>query len=218
MRFLIDFVSFFLHIDVQLNNILTQYGAITYAVVFAVIFVETGIVIMPLLPGDSLLFAVGAIAARGSLHIGFSLFLLCAAAIIGDNTNYWIGRTVGSRMFQEHSRIFKKSYLDRTHAFYDKYGSKTIIFARFVPIVRTFAPFIAGVGQMPYGRFVTYSVTGGITWVFLFTLLGFFFGNIPVVEKNFTIVIFAIIGVSFIPPLIEYIKKKLRRQPELPLE
>lgn len=209
MNFITQFASFFLHIDAQLNTVMQQYGTLTYAILFALIFIETGVVVMPFLPGDSLLFAVGALAARGSLHLGFVLLLLCAAAIIGDTVNYWVGKKIGPRVFTADSRFLKKSYMDKTRAFYDKYGAKTIIFARFVPIVRTFAPFVAGVGQMPYKKFLTYNVVGGVTWVCLFTLLGYFFGNIPVVEKNFTLVIIAIIAISFVPPAFEYAKKWL---------
>jgi len=207
MNFLSQFASFFLHIDVHLHNITENYGVLTYGILFLAVFIETGIVIMPLLPGDSLLFAVGALSARGSLQLPLIIGLLCAAAIIGDTVNYWIGKTIGPRVFTANSRFLKKSYMDKTQAFYDRHGAKTIIFARFVPIVRTFAPFIAGVGQMAYGKFLAYNVIGGVIWVLLFTLLGYFFGNLPAVESNFSLIILGIIGVSFLPPIFDYLKK-----------
>jgi membrane-associated protein len=217
MNFITGLISFILHIDTHLHTIIAEYGVLTYAILFVIVFVETGLVVMPLLPGDSLLFAVGAFSARGLLNLGFSLVLLGAAAIIGATVNYWIGKKIGPKVFQkEDSRIFKKKYIDRTRAFYAKHGAKTIIMARFVPIVRTFAPFVAGVGEMPYRTFVTYNVAGGVMWVLLFTLLGYFFGNIPAVEENFSLVILAIIALSLVPPVIEFVRGKLKKPPSTP--
>ncbi len=206
-------VSFILHIDVHLNTIITNYGVLTYAIVFLIVFVETGVVVMPLLPGDSLLFAVGAFSANGALNVWVGMMVLAVAAVIGDTTNYWIGKRLGPKVFQRaDSRFFKKAYLDRTRDFYAKHGAKTIIFARFVPIVRTFAPFVAGVGEMPYRTFVTYNIVGGVAWVLLFTLLGYFFGNIPAVEENFSLMIVAIIVLSLVPPVVELVKGKYKKQ------
>lgn len=201
-------IDFILHIDTHLDGIIRQYGGWTYAILFGIIFVETGVVVMPLLPGDSLLFAAGAFAARGSLNPYFLFVLLSIAAIIGDNVNYSIGRYIGPRAFTMDSRFLKKKYLDRAHEFYEKYGGRAIIFARFVPIVRTFAPFVAGAGYMNYGKFLTYNVVGGIIWIALFVFAGYFFGTIPAVEKNFELVIFAIIGLSVVPMVVEYIKAR----------
>lgn len=212
IRALIDFI---LHIDTHLDGIIVQYGAWTYAILFLIIFVETGLVIMPLLPGDSLLFAAGAFAARGSLNPIFLFVLLSIAAIIGDSVNYSIGRYIGPRAFTMESRFFKKAYLERAHEFYEKYGGRAIIFARFVPIVRTFAPFVAGAGYMTYGKFLTYNIVGGIIWIALFVAAGYFFGNIPTVERNFELVIFAIIGLSVLPMVFEYVKaRKVARRRE----
>jgi membrane-associated protein len=207
VRGLFDFI---LHIDEHLDSIIRQYGTWTYAILFAIIFVETGLVIMPLLPGDSLLFAAGAFAARGSLNPFLLFVLLSIAAILGDSVNYSIGRYFGPRAFTMNSRFLKKEYLEKAHAFYEKYGGRAIIFARFVPIVRTFAPFVAGAGYMTYSKFLLYNVVGGVVWIALFVFSGYFFGNIPAVEKNFEIVIFAIIGVSLLPMVYEYIQAKRR--------
>lgn len=207
IRFLIDFI---LHIDEHLTSIISQYGIWTYAILFGIIFVETGLVVMPFLPGDSLLFAAGAFASRGSLNPFVLTVLLSIAAVIGDTVNYWIGRYFGPRAFSSNSRLLNKKHLDRAHAFYEKHGGKAIVFARFVPIVRTFAPFVAGVGAMNYPRFLFYNVTGGIAWICLFVWAGYFFGNIPTVEKNFELVIFAIIGLSVLPMIWEYLKERKR--------
>ena len=203
-------IDFILNIDEHLRQIIAQYGAWTYAILFVIVFVETGLVIMPLLPGDSLLFAAGAFASQGSLSVGFLILLLSAAAIIGDTVNYFIGRRIGLTAALKLPFV-KQEYIDRTNAFYAKHGGKTIIFARFMPIIRTFAPFVAGVGAMDYKRFITYNVVGGVVWVTLFVLAGFFFGSIPAVEKNFELVIFAIIGLSVLPGVIEFIRHKRRR-------
>ncbi len=207
IRFLIDFI---LHIDEHLTSIISQYGLWTYAILFGIIFVETGLVVMPFLPGDSLLFAAGAFASRGALNPFVLTVLLSIAAIVGDTVNYWIGRYIGPRAFRSDSRFLKKKYLERAQAFYDKHGGKAIVFARFVPIVRTFAPFVAGVGAMNYPRFLFYNVTGGIAWICIFVWAGYFFGNIPTVERNFELVIFAIIGLSVVPMIWEYLKERRR--------
>ena len=203
MELLMQFIDFFVHLDVHLAEIISQYGTLTYAILFAIIFVETGLVVMPFLPGDSLLFAAGALAAlEGSvLNIGLMIGLLIIAAVLGDTVNYWIGHTLGEKAYE--SRWVKKEYLDKTHEFFEKHGGKTIFLARFVPIIRTFAPFVAGVGQMSYKYFFSYNVIGGLTWVPLFSLAGYFFGGLEFVEHNFSLVIFAIIGISLVPVFIE---------------
>jgi membrane-associated protein len=208
IEFLIDFV---LHIDQHLNEIIQQYGAWTYALLFLIIFMETGLVIFPFLPGDSLLFAAGTFAAVGSLNPVYLFFLLWFAAVIGDTVNYWIGNKIGPRAFEQDIRFLKKDYLDKTQAFYDKHGGKTIILARFVPIVRTFAPFVAGVGTMKYSRFLVYNVVGGMLWVGIFVFLGYFFGNIPFVQENFELVIVAIILISIVPMVIEFVRSRARK-------
>jgi membrane-associated protein len=205
-------VDFVLHLDTHLNALIQASGFWTHLILFAVIFCETGLVVTPFLPGDSLLFAAGTFAAAGSLKIGWLFLLLAAAAVLGDTVNYWIGKIIGPKVFQkENSRIFKKQYLDRTHRFYEKYGAETIILARFVPIVRTFAPFVAGIGKMTYGRFLSYNVIGGVAWVALFTFGGYFFGNIPFVKKNFSLVIIAIILMSLFPIAYEFLKHRKKK-------
>lgn len=207
MEFVSKVVDFVLHLDAHLSALIQQYGLWTYVILFVVIFCETGLVVMPFLPGDSLIFAAGTFAARGDLNV-VGLFLgLSAAAVIGDTVNYWIGKIIGPKVFQkENSRVFKKAYLERTHKFYEKYGAETIIIARFVPIVRTFAPFVAGIGRMSYGKFLSYNVVGGVGWVALFTFGGYFFGNIPFVRRNFPLVIIAIIVISLVPAVVEILK------------
>lgn len=200
--FIIDFI---LHIDQHLASFVASYGALVYGLLFLVVFVETGVVVMPLLPGDSLLFAAGALAAIGSMNPWLVAFILMLAAISGDSSNYLIGNRFGRRLIQQ-TRYIKPEYLHRTEHFFATHGGKTVIFARFVPIVRTFAPFVAGMGAMRYRRFLSFSVVGTVCWVSLFVSLGYFFGNLPMVRKNFTLVIFAIIGISFMPMLIETIK------------
>lgn len=207
MELLLALFDFIRNIDHHLDVIIRQYGTWTYAILFTIIFVETGLVIMPLLPGDSLLFAAGAFAARGSLNPVYLIVLLTVAAILGDTVNYWIGRWVGPRA-EKGLPFVKKEYLDRTHAFYAKHGGKTIIIARFMPIIRTFAPFVAGIGTMEYGRFLAYNVVGGVVWITLFVLAGYFFGTIPAVERNFEIVILAIIFVSILPGIIEFLRHR----------
>jgi membrane-associated protein len=209
-----------LHLDRYLSAIIQHYGLWTYAILFAVIFIETGFVVLPFLPGDSLLFAAGTFAALKALNIGWLIGLLAGAAIVGDTVNYWVGHFVGPKVFhREKSRFFKKEYLDRTHAFFEKYGGKTIIIARFVPIIRSFAPFVAGIGRMSYGKFIAFNVIGGVGWVLLLTGAGYFFGNIPVVKKNFSLAILVIIIISTIPAVTEALRhrrKPRREQPEEP--
>lgn len=201
-------ISFILHIDSHLSTIIQQYGALTYVILFGIIFMETGFVVTPFLPGDSLLFAAGAFAALGSLNITVIFVLLLIAAIAGDTLNYWIGHRIGPAAFSGKFRLLKREYLEKTHAYFEKYGGKTIIIARFVPIVRTFAPFVAGVGAMTYGKFIGYNIIGAVAWVSLFVLGGYFFGNLDVVKHNFTIVILVIIGISILPPVIEFMRHK----------
>src|SRR5512139_812714 len=208
MDLIVKIFNFLLHIDTYLNDIITRYGVWTYALLFLVIFMETGFVVTPFLPGDSLIFAAGAFAGLGYLHLGILFVILCAAAILGDTVNYWIGHYIGPRAFSGNVRFLKKEYLDRTHVFFEKYGGKTIIIARFIPIVRTFAPFVAGVGEMSYGRFITYNVVGGVAWVSLFLFLGYFFGNLPFVRDNFPIVIVVIILISVLPAAYEFIRNR----------
>ena len=196
-----------LHIDKHLNQVIVEYGVWIYLLLFVIIFIETGLVAMPFLPGDSLLFAVGAFAAVGALNIYWTVSLLIAAAILGDSVNYAIGKFLGPKVFsKEEARFFKREYLERTRRFYERYGNKTIVLARFVPIVRTFAPFVAGIGRMKYGLFLFYNVFGGALWVVTFILGGYFFGNIPIIKHNFSIVILAIIVLSVVPVILEFWK------------
>lgn len=209
MEMILKFFDILLHLDKYINVVIQDYGQWTYLILFIIIFCETGLVVTPFLPGDSLLFVAGAFAALGSLNLVWVLVILSAAAILGDTINYWVGNFIGPKVFQmQNSRIFKKEYLDRTHQFYEKYGPITIVIGRFVPIIRTFAPFLAGVGSMTYGKFLTYNVVGGVLWIFSFTLGGYFFGNLPFVKKNFTFVIFAIIIISVMPTVIEYFRQR----------
>jgi len=208
MEWILWLVDFILNIDVHLEEIIRAYGGWTYMILFMIIFAETGFVVTPFLPGDSLLFAAGAFSARGALDPFTLSVLLIIAAIVGDTVNYWIGNALAPRLAQGRIRFIKESHLRKTQEFYEKHGGKTIIIARFVPIVRTFAPFVAGVGAMHYPRFLAYNVVGGIIWVLLFVWAGYFFGNIPAVEHNFTLVIFAIIFLSVLPPIIEYIRHR----------
>jgi membrane-associated protein len=204
MDFLITALDYFLHVDRHLLEFATAYGVWIYALLFLIIFLETGVVVTPFLPGDSLLFAVGALAAAGVIDIVGILTLLTAAAIIGDNTNYFIGRAVGPRVFTEHSRWLKREHLLRTQRFYERHGGKAVVLARFVPIVRTFAPFVAGVGRMRYPRFLAFDVGGGILWVWGFGLLGYFFGNTPIIKENFGLAIIGVILISLLPLFFEY--------------
>ncbi|OGO21482.1 MAG: hypothetical protein A2Y54_11150 [Chloroflexi bacterium RBG_16_51_16] len=210
MEFITFLIDLFLHIDEHLATIINQYGTWTYALLFLVIFLETGFVVTPFLPGDSLLFAAGTFASLGSLNLLPLLGLLMLAAVLGDTVNYWIGHALGDRAYQ--IKWVRKDYLDRTHAFFEKHGGKTIFLARFVPIVRTFAPFVAGIGRMSYGYFISYNIFGGIFWVALFTLAGYFFGNIPFVRRNFEFVIIAIILISVMPILYEWLKARVKNR------
>ncbi|MGO9379811.1 MAG: DedA family protein [Dissulfurispiraceae bacterium] len=208
MELLASIIDLFVHLDKHLGAVLQQFGDYTYAILFLVIFCETGLVVAPILPGDSLLFVVGAFAARGDLDTVRVYAMLCIAAISGNVVNYHIGRLVGPKVFQKETFLFKKEYLERAHVFYEKYGAKTIVIARFLPIIRTFAPFIAGIGRMTYRRFIIYNVAGCVAWITVFLLGGYFFGNIPVVKKNLTIVIFGIIIISVCPSVVEFVRHR----------
>ena len=210
MDLILTLIDIFLHLDEFLGEIIRTYGAWTYLLLFLIIFMETGLVVTPFLPGDSLIFAAGTFAALGYMNIGLLFLLLATAAILGDTVNYWIGHYIGPRAFSGNVRFLKKEYMDRTHAFYEKHGGKTIILARFVPIVRTFAPFVAGVGAMSYGKFISYNIIGGLAWVTSFLFLGYFFGNLPFVQKNFEFVVIAIVLISVLPAVIEYLKERAR--------
>lgn len=204
-------VDFILHVDDHLTVIVREYGGWTYAILFLIIFCETGLVVTPFLPGDSLLFAAGALTAQGAMAILPLYLLLTVAAVIGDGVNYWIGSRLGTRAFDGRFRFLKQAHLDRTQQFFNKYGGKTIVLARFIPIVRTYAPFVAGACAMQYSRFVAFNVVGAIAWMTLFLLGGYFFGNIPVVQENFGLVVIAIIIVSVLPPVIEYANHRRTR-------
>lgn len=210
MKQLLDII---LHLDKHLDDLITQLGPWAYVVFFLVIFCETGLVITPFLPGDSFLFALGAIAARGSLDLWVLLTSLFVAAVVGDTVNYAIGRYLGPKVFHGRtSRFFNRKHLDKTHAFYERYGGKTIIIARFVPIIRTFAPFVTGIGQMGYRRFMSFNIVGGALWIVSMLMAGFFFGNIPIVKQNFTLVVFAIIGISLLPAVVEFWRERQKRK------
>ncbi len=211
MEFLKQIIDFFLHIDKNLVLIVAKYGVFTYVLLFLVIFMETGLVVTPFLPGDSLLFAAGALAAMGSMKIGMLYVLMLVAAILGDTVNYWIGHRLGRGVFEKGSRFFKKEYLDEAEAFYAKHGGAAIFLGRFVPIVRTFVPFVAGVSEMSYKHFLTYNLVGGFVWVSLFLWGGYWFGNIPFVKENFHYVVVAIVLISVIPILWTAIKKKISK-------
>lgn len=208
MEILNYLIDLFLNLDDHLHELILEYGAYTYGILFSVIFAETGFVFTPFLPGDSLLFAAGTFAAKGSFDAHLLFLLLASAAILGDTVNYWIGHYIGLKIFDRFPKILKKEYLDRTHQFYERHGGKTIILARFVPIVRTFAPFVAGVGAMTYSKFLSYNVVGGIIWVGLFVYGGYFFGNLDFVKNNFSIVIITIILISMLPGLTEYLRHR----------
>ena len=201
-------MQFFINLDENLILIINQYGFLVYPLLFLVIFIETGIVLFPFLPGDSLIFAAGTIAAAGSLNIYLLLIILCVAAIIGDSVNYVLGKYFGNSIVKH----VKKEYMQKTEKFYEEHGGKTIILARFIPIIRTFAPFVAGIGKMKYSKFFSYNVIGGIVWVSLFLFLGFFLGNLPIIKNNLTIVIIIIISLSVVPVIIEYIKHKIKKR------
>lgn len=211
MDLLRSVVDLFLHLDQHLSRVIADYGVWTHLILFLIVFAETGLVVTPFLPGDSLLFAAGTFAALGSLDLWLVVVLLIAAAILGDTVNYWVGAWVGPRAFSGSVKFLRKDYLDRTHAFYEKHGGKTIILARFVPIIRTFAPFVAGVGAMSYSKFIAYNVVGAVLWVGLFVPAGYFFGNIPAVRKNFTLVILAIVALSVAPIALEALRTRRSR-------
>jgi membrane-associated protein len=209
IKYLIDL---FLHLDKHLSEVIVRYGALTYSFLFAVIFAETGFVVTPFLPGDSLIFAAGTFAAKGNFNVILLFLILTAAAIIGDSINYTIGHYIGPKIFEkEKIRFLKKEHLIKTHQFYEKYGGKTIIFARFIPIVRTFAPFVAGIGSMTYSKFIVYNIIGAVAWVALFLYGGFFFGNIDFVKNNFSIAILVIIFISVLPGIIEFLRSWNKR-------
>lgn len=203
-----NIVDFFIHLDKYLDLAIKNYGVLTYAILFFVIFAETGFVFTPFLPGDSLLFAAGTLAAISVLNVHYLFFLLVLAAVLGNSANYMIGHLIGEKIFHKYPRFLKKEYLDRTHEFYEKHGGSTVIITRFVPIIRTFAPFVAGVGSMTFAKFSVYNITGGVLWVIVFVYGGYFFGNIPFVKNNFSIVTIAIILISLLPAVIEFIRQK----------
>ena len=211
MGFILKVVDFVLHIDSYLSDIITRYGAWTYGLLFFVIFMETGFVVTPFLPGDSLIFAAATFAARGALNPWMIFILMSIAAVTGDTANYWIGHAVGAKAYTGEVKWIKQEYMERTHAFFEKHGGIAIFLARFVPIIRTFAPFVAGVSEMSYGYFITWNMIGGISWVALFTLLGYFFGNIPFVQQNFELVIIAIVLISLVPAVFEGLKMRKKQ-------
>jgi membrane-associated protein len=220
--YVLNLVDYFLHFDRYLEQAIRSFGGWTYLLLFGIVFCETGLVVTPFLPGDSLLFAAGAAAAlfagqsAASAGVSFGLEvwtlfgILCAAAFLGDTVNYWAGRKVGPAIFKKETRFIKKEYLERTHAFYERYGGKTIIMARFIPIIRTFAPFVAGIGEMGYGRFISFNAVGGVIWVAVCLFAGYFFGNLQVVKKNFSVVILAIIFISVLPAIVELLRARSR--------
>ncbi|HXG65322.1 MAG TPA: DedA family protein [Blastocatellia bacterium] len=209
MELISKLIDLFLHLDQHLSAIIQEYGVWTYLILFLIIFLETGLVVTPFLPGDSLLFAAGTFAALGDLDPILLFILLSVAAILGDTVNYWIGHYVGPKVFyRDDVRFLNKKHLERTHQFYERYGGKTIIIARFVPIIRTFAPFVAGVGSMTYWKFITYNIVGGVLWVGSCVYAGYLFGNIPIVKKNFSLVILAIVFISILPAIIEYLRHR----------
>lgn len=211
MEPIVKFINLFIYLGEHLNWTIQNYGVWTYLLLFLIIFCETGLVITPILPGDSLLFATGAFAAMGSLKVGWLFAILSMAAVAGDTVNYWIGYFVGPKVFhREKVRFLNKKYLTRTHQFYEKYGGKTIVIARFVPIIRTFAPFVAGIGRMTYRHFITYNISGGIAWIAVFVFGGFYFGNLPFVRHHFTLIIYMIIVISILPGVIEFLRQRSR--------
>lgn len=212
MEILLQFWDLLVHLDRHLATLLQNYGTWIYAILFAIVFCETGLVVTPFLPGDSLLFVAGTLWAISGMDAHWLALTLIAAALCGDNVNYFIGRALGPKVFRwEQSRLFNRVALDRTHAFYEKHGGKTIIIARFVPLVRTFVPFVAGIGRMNYGRFLSFSVAGALLWVLSLVYAGYFFGTIPVIRNNLTIVIFGIIGLSLMPVAVEFLRARMQR-------
>lgn len=214
MEFVQNLIEIFLHLDVHLGELTAQYGTFTYAILFFVIFAETGFVFTPFLPGDSLLFAMGTLAALGSLNVYFCFFLVVVAALTGDNINYWVGHFLGTKILKRSSgKMIKKEYLEKTNAYFEKYGGKTIIIARFVPIVRTFTPFTAGIGRMNYVKFISYSIAGALLWSGLLVFLGYYFGNLPFIKKNFSLAILTVILISIMPAIIEIVRAKFISKP-----
>jgi len=216
LEFINYIIDLFLHLDAHLHELIINYGTFTYAILFLVIFAETGLVFTPFLPGDSLLFAAGTFAARGAFDVHLLAILLTIAAISGDTVNYWIGKFIGPKAFDKNIKFLKKEYLEKTHQFYEKHGGKTIIIARFIPIIRTFAPFVAGIGTMTYSKFIAYNIVGGILWCFLFIYGGYFFGNFSVVKNNFSLVIIAIVFLSILPGIIKFISHKFGKSSAAP--
>ena len=213
MEILTGFIDIVLHLDVHLQRLVADYGTWIYLILFLIIFCETGLVVTPFLPGDSLLFVAGTVAAGGAMDVHTLFLVLAAASFSGDNTNYWIGRYIGPRIFtRKGSLLFNPAHLERTSRFYEKYGGKTVLIARFVPIVRTFAPFVAGIGRMAYARFLAYSFAGAILWIGSLTYAGYFFGNLPIVRDNLSIVIIAIVVISIMPGVIEFLRSRRRRE------
>ncbi len=213
MSIIKEIIDLIIHLDVHLNQLIIEYGTFTYIILFLVIFAETGFVVTPFLPGDSLIFAAGTFAAKGSFSIHILFLILTSAAILGDTLNYWIGNFFGLKIIESRNiRIVNKTHIEKTHKFFEKYGGKTIIIARFVPIVRTFAPFVAGAGSMTYKKFISYNIIGAILWVGIFSYGGFYFGNIPVIKNNFSLVILIIILISLLPPIIEVIKHRREKK------
>lgn len=211
MEIITGLIDFILHIDKHLAQIVQTYGTLTYLILFLIVFCETGLVVTPFLPGDSLLFVIGALGASGALDVKLVTILLIAAAILGDTVNYHIGKFIGHKAYKlKDGRFFKKAYLEKTHKFYERHGGKTIIISRFIPIIRTFAPFVAGMGNMTYLKFISYNIIGGVVWVLLFIAGGYLFGNMPVVKSNFTLVIFAIIFISLLPGIITFLRSKIQ--------
>jgi membrane-associated protein len=215
MEWIKFFTDVFLHLDRHLAEVVGQYGTWAYLILLLIVFCETGLVVTPFLPGDSLLFAAGALSAAGSLDVHMVFVLLAIAAILGDTVNYWIGAWIGPRAFSGEIRFLKKEYLDRTHRFYERHGGKTIILARFIPIIRTFAPFVAGIGAMNYTRFIVYNVVGGVAWVAAFTYGGYFFGNLTFVKEHFSVIIVAIIVISVLPLAFELLRARLGAAPSV---
>jgi membrane-associated protein len=214
MEFPAAFIDLFLHVDRHLQVLASQYGVWLYGILFLIVFCETGLVVLPLLPGDSLLFAAGSIAAMqaSQLNPHYLFMIFISAALLGDTVNYWIGRAVGPKVFHyEKSSFFNTAHLHKTHEFFEKYGGKTVIIARFIPIVRTFTPFVAGIGALPYPRFILFSMAGALLWVGLFCYGGYYFGQLPFIQSNFKLMILAIIVISLLPPLIEYLKHRMKR-------
>ena len=208
MDLLAAFIDIVLHLDTHLLALTREYGVWVYAILFLIIYCETGLVVMPFLPGDSLLFVAGALCGLGALHLEWLAPLLMLAAFSGDNTNYWIGRLIGMRLLKRTNGLIKREHIDKTHAFYEKHGGKTILFARFLPIVRTFAPFVAGIGLMRYRLFMLFSALGSLAWIGSLTVAGYFFGNIPVIKNNLTLMILGIIVISFLPAILEFIRHR----------